>query len=64
VDKILDGVQFNLDNNEATPTVIFDQHDPTYKRLELKRIEWPEDFCNTAPCELMVLCGRDSSNVA
>jgi hypothetical protein len=48
VDKILDGVQFNLEN-EAIPAIIYDINDPDYKRLERERIEWLEDFCNTAP---------------
>jgi hypothetical protein len=54
VEKILDGVQFNLET-EATLTVISDKkNDPNYKRLEQERIEWLEDLCNTSPCELML----------
>jgi hypothetical protein len=49
VDKILDGVQFNLEN-EASPTVIYDKNDRTYKKLEKERVEWLEAFCTTAPC--------------
>jgi hypothetical protein len=49
VDKILDGVQFNLEN-EASPTVIYDKDDRTYKKLEKERVQWLEAFCTTDPC--------------
>jgi hypothetical protein len=49
VDKILDGVQFNLEN-DASPTVIYDKDDRTYKKLEKERVEWLEAFCTTVPC--------------
>jgi hypothetical protein len=49
VDKILDGVQFNLEK-EGSPTVIYDKNDRTYKKLEKERVEWLEAFCTTVPC--------------
>jgi hypothetical protein len=49
VDKILDGVQFNLEK-EASPNVIYDKEDRNYKKLEKKRVEWLEEFCKTEPC--------------
>jgi hypothetical protein len=49
VDKILDGVQFNLEK-EGSPTVIYDRDDRTYKKLEKERVEWLEAFCTTDPC--------------
>jgi hypothetical protein len=49
VDKILDGIQFNLEK-EASPTVIYDKDDRTYKKLEKERVEWLEAFCATDPC--------------
>jgi hypothetical protein len=50
VDKILDGVQFNLEEEAASPTVIYDKNDRTYKKLEKERVEWLEAFCKTDPC--------------
>ena len=49
VDKILDGVQFNLEK-EASPNVIYDKEDTNYKKLEKKRVEWLEEFCKTEIC--------------
>jgi hypothetical protein len=49
VDKILDGVQFNLEK-EGSPTVIYDKDDRTYKKLERERVEWLEAFCTSDPC--------------
>ncbi len=49
VGKILDGVQFNLEN-EASPTVIYDKDDRTYKKLEKERVEWLVAFCKTDHC--------------
>jgi hypothetical protein len=49
VDKILDGVQFNL-AREASPTVIYDKDDRNYKKLEKERVEWLEAFYKTDPC--------------
>jgi hypothetical protein len=49
VDKILDGVQFNL-GVETSPTAIYDKTDTTFKKLENKRVEWLEAFCTTDPC--------------
>jgi hypothetical protein len=49
VDKILDGVQFNLEK-DASPTVIYDKEDRTYKKLEKERLEWLEEFSTTDPC--------------
>ena len=49
VDKTLDGVQFNLEK-EASPAVIYDKDDRTYKKLENARVEWLEAFCKTDPC--------------
>jgi hypothetical protein len=37
VNKILDGVQFNLEN-EASPTVIYDKEDTNYKKLKKERV--------------------------
>ena len=51
VDKILDGVQFDLEQEETTsPNVIYDKNDTTYKKLEKERIEWLEEFCKTECC--------------
>ena len=49
VDKILDGVQFNMEK-EASPTVIYAKDDRTYKKLEKERVKWLEAFCSTGPC--------------
>ena len=50
VDKILDGVQFNLGMVATSPTVIYDRNDMTYKKLEKERVEWLEAFCKTDHC--------------
>jgi hypothetical protein len=51
VNKILDGVQFNLEGGGAGPTVIYDKkNDRTYKKLENERVEWLEAFCKIDPC--------------
>jgi hypothetical protein len=50
VDKILDGVQFNLGAGTRSPSVIYDKTDTTFKKLENERVEWLEDFCTTDPC--------------
>jgi hypothetical protein len=50
VDKILDGVQFNLGMETRSPTVIYDKTDRTFKQLENERVEWLEAFCTTDPC--------------
>jgi hypothetical protein len=50
VDKILDGVQFNLEGGGAGPIVIYDKNDRTYKTLEKERVEWLKAFCKTDPC--------------
>jgi hypothetical protein len=49
VDKILDGVQFNLEK-DASPTVIYDKNDRNYKKLEKVRKEWLEEFYTTETC--------------
>jgi hypothetical protein len=48
--KILDEVQFNLEMEATSPTVIYDKNDRTFKKLEKERVEWPEAFCKTDPC--------------
>ncbi len=50
VDKILDGVQFNLVMNPTSPVVIYDKEDRTYKKLEKERVDWLEAFSKTADC--------------
>jgi hypothetical protein len=50
VDKILDGVQFNLEMVSTIPAAIYDKNDRTFKKLERQRAEWLEAFCITAPC--------------
>jgi hypothetical protein len=50
VDKILDGVQFNLEGEATGPRVVCDKNDRTYKKLEKERVDWLEDFCKTDPC--------------
>ena len=50
VDKILDGVQFNLGMEPTSPVVIYDKDDETYKKLEKERFEWLEAFCKTEDC--------------
>jgi anti-sigma28 factor (negative regulator of flagellin synthesis) len=47
VDKILDGVQFNLEMEATSPNVIYDKGDRTYKKLEQERVKWLEAFCKT-----------------
>jgi hypothetical protein len=49
-DKILDGVRSNLEEEAASPTVIYDKNDRTYKKLEKERVEWLEAFYKTDPC--------------
>ena len=43
VDKLLDGVQFDL-AEEANPAVIYDNKNKTYKRLAKEREQWLEGF--------------------
>ena len=50
VDKILDGVQFNLEMDSTTPVIIYDKEDGTYKKLEKERVEWLEAFSKTEHC--------------
>jgi hypothetical protein len=51
VDKILDGVQFDLEQEEtSSPSVIYDKNDTTYKKLEKERREWLEEFYTTDGC--------------
>jgi hypothetical protein len=50
VDKILDGVQFNLEMDITTPVIIYDKEDRTYKKLEKERVEWLEAFSETEHC--------------
>jgi hypothetical protein len=50
VDKILDGVQFNLEMEASSPAVIYDKNDRTYKKVESERVEWLEAFCKTDQC--------------
>jgi hypothetical protein len=51
VDKLLDGIQFDLVQREATSaTVIYDKENDTYKKLEKERVEWLESFCQTEHC--------------
>jgi hypothetical protein len=50
VDKILDGVQFNLEMVSTIPTVVYDKSDRTFKELEKGRVEWLEAFCKTDRC--------------
>ena len=50
VDKILDGVQFNLGMEATSPVVIYDKDDGTYKKLQQERVEWLEAFCKTEHC--------------
>jgi hypothetical protein len=40
VDKILDGVQFNLDEETASPTAICNKTDRTCKKFEKERVKW------------------------
>jgi hypothetical protein len=51
VDKVLDGVQFNLGEGATGTSVIYDKNDSTYKKLEKERVDWLEDFCKTGPCQ-------------
>jgi hypothetical protein len=46
VDKILDGVQFTLDEETASPTVIYDKTDRTYKKLEKERVKSDVQWCS------------------
>jgi hypothetical protein len=50
VDKILDGVQFNLEMEASKPAVIYDKNDSVYKKVERERVEWLEAFCKTDKC--------------
>jgi hypothetical protein len=50
VDKILDGVQFNLETEATSPTVFYDKDDRTFKKLEKERVQWLEAFCKTGLC--------------
>ena len=50
VDKILDGVQFNLGIEASSPVVLYDKEDSTYKKLEKERVDWLEAFCETEHC--------------
>jgi hypothetical protein len=50
VDKILDGVQFNLEMEASKPAVIYDKNDSVYKKVERERVEWLEAFCKTDQC--------------
>jgi len=51
VDKILDGVQFNLEVEETSgPVVIYDIEDKNYKKLQKERVDWLEAFCKTELC--------------
>jgi hypothetical protein len=45
----------------GTPTIIYDKLYPDDKRLEREKIEWLENFCNTAPCEQMLSFVLDKS---
>ena len=49
VDKILDGVQFNLEK-EASPTVICAKDDRTYKKMEKEMVKGLETFSSLGPC--------------
>ena len=51
MDKILDGVQFNLGIEASSPTVIYNKEDITFQRLEKERKEWLEAFSRTGPCQ-------------
>ena len=50
VDKILDGVQFNLETDISAPVLIYDKENSTYKKMEKERVEWLENFCKTGEC--------------
>ena len=50
VDRILDGVQFNLEMGASSPTVLHDKDNRTYKKLEKERVDWLEAFYETDPC--------------
>ena len=50
VDKILDGVQFNLETEITAPVLIYNKEDRTYKKMEKERVEWLENFCQTDNC--------------
>jgi hypothetical protein len=50
VDRILDGVQFNLGIEANSPVVIYNKDDRTYKKLEKERVDWLEAFCKTKHC--------------
>ena len=50
VDRILDGVQFNLEMGASSPTMLHDKDDRTYKKLEKERIDWLQAFYKTDPC--------------
>jgi hypothetical protein len=50
VDKILDGVQINLEKDAST-TLIYDKDHRDYKRLQKKRIDWLKHFFKSGPCK-------------
>jgi hypothetical protein len=50
VDRILDGLQFNLNMEAGKPTVIYDKEDRTYKKLEKQRVDWLEAFFKSDSC--------------
>jgi hypothetical protein len=49
VDKILDGVQFNLEK-DASPTVLHDKNNAACKKLGKKKRDWLEKFCKSDHC--------------
>ena len=61
VDRILDGVQFNLEMGASSPTVLHDKDNRTYKKLEKERVDWLEAFYKTDPCIQM---NNDVLNIA
>ena len=50
VDRILDGLQFNLNMEAGKPTVIHDKEDRTCKKLEKQRVDWLEAFFKSDSC--------------
>ena len=61
VDRILDGVQFNLEMGASSPTVLHDKDNRTYKKLEKERVDWLEAFYKTDACIQM---NNDVLNIA
>jgi hypothetical protein len=49
VDKILDGVEFNLEK-DASPTVLCDKNNAACKNLRKKRRDWSEKLCKSDHC--------------